>query len=174
MSAIIRPARPEDAAGIAAVQVASWRTTYRGIVPDGYLDGMSVEVGTQRWDANLAADGALHFVAEDESGGIIGFVSGGRLREPVGEYDAELWAIYLLEEKQGGGVGRRLVQTLADALLAADYRSMIVWVLQENSAVNFYKRMGAAAVTGKMIEIGGVALPDLALGWKDLSEIGRG
>jgi GNAT superfamily N-acetyltransferase len=173
MNAIIRPAQPEDAAGIAAVQVASWRTTYCGIVPDGYLDGMSVEVGATRWVANLATAGALNYIAEDESG-IIGFASGGRLREPVGEYDAELWAIYLLQEKQGGGIGRRLVQTLADALLAAGYRSMIVWVLQDNSAVNFYKRMGATAVTGKMIEIGGVALPDLALGWKDLSEIGRG
>ena len=173
MSAIIRPARTEDAAGVAAVQVASWRTTYPGIVPDDYLAGMNVETATQRWVANLAAEEALNFVAEDASG-IFGFVSGGRLREPVGEYDAELWAIYLLEEKQGSGVGRRLVQTLADALLAAGYRSMIVWVLQENSAVNFYKRMGAAAVTGKMIVIGGVVLPDLALGWRELSKIGQG
>ena len=172
MSTVIRPARPEDAAGIAAVQVASWRTTYPGIVPDDYLAGMSVETGTERWGANLAADGVLHFVAEDESG-IIGFVSGGRLREPVGEYDAELWAIYLLEEKQGSGVGRRLVRTLAEALLATGYRSMIVWVLQDNSAVNFYKWMGATAVTGKMIEIGGAALPDLALGWKDLTKLGH-
>jgi GNAT superfamily N-acetyltransferase len=173
MSAIIRPARPEDAAGIAAVQVASWRTTYSGIVPDDYLAGMNVETGTKRWIENLAAGGALHYVAEDGSG-IIGFVSGGKLREPVGEYDAELWAIYLLEGKQGSGVGRRLVETLADALLAAGYRSMIVWVLQENSSVNFYKRLGATSITGKMIVIGGVALPDLALGWRDLSKLGHG
>jgi GNAT superfamily N-acetyltransferase len=173
MSAIIRPARPEDAAGIAAVQVASWRTTYPGIVPDDYLAGMSVEAGTKRWVDNLATGEVLNYVAEDESG-IIGFVSGGKLREPLGEYDAELWAIYLLEEKQGNGVGRRLVQTLAEELLAGGYRSMIVWVLQDNSAVNFYKRMGATAVTGKIIMIGGVALPDLALGWKDLSKLGQG
>ena len=66
------------------------------------------------------------------------------------------------------------MQTLTDALVAAGYRSMVVWILQENSAVNFYKRMGAAAVTGKMIVIAGVALPDLALGWKELSKIGQG
>jgi GNAT superfamily N-acetyltransferase len=172
MSAIIRPARPEDAAGIAAVQVASWRTTYPGIVPDDYLAGMNVEAATKRWVANLAAGEALNYVAEDESG-TIGFVSGGKLREPVGEYDAELWAIYLLKEKQGSGVGRRLVQALGDALRACGYRSMIVWVLQENSAVHFYKRMGAIAVTGKMIVIGGDILPDLALGWKDLSKLGH-
>jgi GNAT superfamily N-acetyltransferase len=169
----IRSAQIKDAAGIAAVQVASWGTTYRGILPDDYLAGMSVEAGTKRWVENLAADGALNHVAEDESG-IIGFVSGGKLREPVGEFDAELWAIYLLEEKQGSGIGRQLVQTLADELLATGYRSMIVWVLQENRAVNFYKRMGATAVTGKMITIGGVALPDLALGWNDLSKLGQG
>ena len=33
-----RRARLGDAGGIGAVQVASWRSTYRGIVPDDYLD----------------------------------------------------------------------------------------------------------------------------------------
>jgi GNAT superfamily N-acetyltransferase len=172
MKTIIRPAQSEDAAGIAAVQVASWRTTYRGIVPDDYLAGMSLEAGTKRWIAILAASEGFNYVAEDDSG-IFGFVSGGKLREPVGEYDAELWAVYLIEEKQGRGVGRRLVQLLAGELLAAGYRSMLVWGLQENPAVSFYKRIGAVAVTGQMIEIGSVRLPELGLGWKDLRDLGR-
>jgi hypothetical protein len=37
---LIRRAEPRDAAGIAHVHVASWRTTYRGIVPDSYLDAL--------------------------------------------------------------------------------------------------------------------------------------
>ncbi|QTX03952.1 hypothetical protein [Agromyces archimandritae] len=35
-----RQARPEDAAGVAAVHVASWRAAYRGIVSREILDGL--------------------------------------------------------------------------------------------------------------------------------------
>ena len=34
----IRPARAADAPAIAALQAESWRNTYRGFLPDAYLD----------------------------------------------------------------------------------------------------------------------------------------
>ena len=43
----IRCADLADAAGIAAVQVASWRTTYHGIVAQEYIDRLSVAVFTR-------------------------------------------------------------------------------------------------------------------------------
>ena len=164
---VIRMATVEDAGAIAAVQVASWRSTYRGIVPDSMLDGMNVEAGAERWVGNLTSGNSVTYVAEGEMG-VCGFVSWGPAREAVGEFDGELWALYLIDEDHGRGVGRRMMEAAARELIAAGYRSMIVWVLQENPAVGFYKHLGAVAVTGKMIEISGVKLPELALGWKDL------
>jgi hypothetical protein len=47
---------------------------------------------------------------------IVGFVSGGAIREPVQTYDAELYAIYLLEQesrrKERQGVGTALLKSL--------------------------------------------------------------
>ena len=40
MTITIRPATAADAAQIARVRVDCWRSTYRGLVPDAYLDGM--------------------------------------------------------------------------------------------------------------------------------------
>jgi hypothetical protein len=40
---IIRDASPADAAAIARVRVDAWRETYRGIVPEAFLDGLSYE-----------------------------------------------------------------------------------------------------------------------------------
>jgi GNAT superfamily N-acetyltransferase len=171
MDMLIRPAKVDDAAAIAAVQVSSWQTTYRGIMPDAALGAMTVPTRTDRWNWILTAGESRTYVAVDESG-VFGFVSGGRLRETLGEYDGEIWALYLVQEKQRQGAGRRLIQTVADWLLESGYQSMVVWVLQENPAVSFYKRMGGVVVNGKMIEIGGMALPELALGWKDLSKLG--
>jgi hypothetical protein len=39
----LREARQQDAGAIAHVHVDSWRTSYRGIVPEGFLTGMSYE-----------------------------------------------------------------------------------------------------------------------------------
>ena len=38
----LREATPADAPALAAVQVASWRAAYRGLMPDGVLAGLSV------------------------------------------------------------------------------------------------------------------------------------
>src|SRR5580704_15819960 len=117
MQITIRRAQIEDATGIALVQIESWRSTYSGIVPDAFLASMDTEVRAQSWKIQLADDNVLTFVAEDESG-MFGFAGGGRLRELVGDYDAELYAIYLLGRGQGHGVGRNLTQTMAHGLRA--------------------------------------------------------
>ena len=38
-----RRATANDAEAIAALRVDSWRTTYRGVMPDTYLDSMRAE-----------------------------------------------------------------------------------------------------------------------------------
>ena len=79
-----------------------------------------------------------------------------------------MYAIYVLKEAQGKGIGRALVGTLAASLLANGYTDMIVWVLEQNPAVSFYEKLGARRLSGKEIEIGGALLSELALGWSDL------
>jgi hypothetical protein len=48
---------------------------------------------------------------------------------------------------------------------------MLVWALEANPAVEFYKRLGAIPVTRKRIDIGGKDLSDLALGWPSLDPL---
>ena len=55
-SIVIRPARAGDAEAIARVRVDSWRETYRGMIPDTYLDGMKLEDSTAIWTRILGAD----------------------------------------------------------------------------------------------------------------------
>jgi hypothetical protein len=44
----VREARLEDARAIAEVHLASWKTTYRGIIAQEYIDGLRVEEGMAR------------------------------------------------------------------------------------------------------------------------------
>ena len=50
----IRLAKVEDAMAIAKVQVESWHTTYKGIVPDSYLNSLDVKKREKVWQS--AAD----------------------------------------------------------------------------------------------------------------------
>ncbi|MDO7907461.1 GNAT family N-acetyltransferase [Paenibacillus sp. JX-17] len=171
MSLKIREARPEDASGMAKVHVKSWQTTYKGIVPEAYLAELSIPDRTEMWKRAINRPEAdrLLYVAEDEEGVIQGFVTGGPNREQHPDYQAELYAIYLMEEVQGQGLGRLLVERLAARLLSLGYTSMMVWALEENAAVSFYERLGAERVKTVTTEIGGKQLQEVGLGWKHIS-----
>jgi ribosomal protein S18 acetylase RimI-like enzyme len=168
MKARIRRATRQDATAIAHVQVATWRTTYTGIVPDSFLAAMNVEERARQWDLLIEAGKDFFFVAEDDAG-VFGFISGGPIRETVEGYDSELHTIYLLSDRQGGGVGRMLVDTLVQDLLGAGFRSMVVWVLAQNPAIHFYQRLGAIELSRRNVDIGGALLDDRVMGWPDLS-----
>ena len=166
---LIRAATQDDAGSISRVHVESWRTTYRGIVPDQFLADLNVEERAVRWREVLRSDPYI-FIAEQE-GQIVGFISGGAIREPLEECDAELFAIYLLAEVQGKGIGTSLLMELAKRLEADSFQRMAVWVLEANASRGFYERSGAVRVTEKEIEIGGVMLPVVAYAWRSLKEI---
>jgi GNAT superfamily N-acetyltransferase len=124
-----------------------------------------------RFRDNINAGSAHIFVVTAESGDILGSIAGGPIREPIPGYDAELYALYLLRGHHRAGLGRALVLHLAAELHGQGHHAMTVWALAETPAVAFYKRFGAVPITGKMVEIGGARLPDLALGWPDLRRL---
>ena len=169
--ASIRIAEVRDAAAIAHVHVQSWRTTYEGIVPQEYLASLSEAERIPQWQDWLTRDISV-FVGE-VNGKVVGFAAGGAVREPYEAYDAELYTFYLLKEVQGRGIGKALLGAVAEALIQRGYGSMLVWVLQQNPAVGFYRNAGAQFLMQKQTEIGGVALSDFALGWPDLKVASR-
>jgi len=165
----IRVATLQDARAIARVHVESWRTTYAGIVPAEYLASLDVGQREVSWREWLPLDIDV-FVAEVD-GEVVGFVGGGAIREPVEGFDAELFAIYLLRDAQRRGIGMALLKRLAGSLKARGYRSMMAWVLEDNSSGEFYSRSGGVRVASKEMEVGGVMLPVVAYGWGDLEGI---
>lgn len=100
---LVRTAKEQDASAISHVHVQSWLTTYSGIVPDDYLASLNEAERILLWRDWLTRD-ILVYVAEQD-GEVVGFVSGGQIREPLQGCDAELFAIYLLDRAQGQGLG---------------------------------------------------------------------
>jgi len=166
----IRLASLNDVEGIAKVHLESWNTTYKNIISDSYLSNLTLEgrIRNWTWVFNNSNNGDVIIVIEDENNQIVGFLSGGKSRETNLEYDAELYAIYLLEDAQSKGYGKLLVNRFIEELKLTNYHSMMLWVLKENPAVNFYKKPGGKYITEKEIQIGEDRLIEIALGWKDI------
>lgn len=128
----IRDMRPADADGKGYVHYASWQETYPGLVDSGYLARLTLEKCrsiAHRWPENT-------LVAELD-GKIAGFSCFGK--NEAGE--SEVFALYLLKEAQGLGIGRKLMDASIGKLDAA--LPVFLWVLKGNSrAIGFYEHYG--------------------------------
>ncbi len=171
---ITRDATFDDIPSITKVHVDTWRTTYRGIVPDQHLANLSYDRRANRWNQILSQgseDGNFTYVAEDASGEVVGFANGGVERTGNPLYKGELTAIYIRQTHQGKGIGRCLVRSVAQRLSQLDIDSMLVWVLGDNPACQFYATLGGTRIYEKELEIGGKPLIEVAYGWADTTNL---
>lgn len=169
---IIREATLSDAEGIAKVHVDCWKTTYKNIISDDFLNRLSYEQRTKLWINNISREDNYVFVAENASGGIVGFTDGGK--EKTGKYpilDGDVTSIYVLKDYQGFGIGKKLLNQLFLKLRSININSAIVWVLEDNHSRYFYESMGAKLVVdNEYIKIGEDKLKLIAYGWESISE----
>lgn len=165
----VRAAEMRDALAIAHVHVDTWRSNYHGIVTEEYLSNLTYESRQRYWgDALNDPTRQSVFVAEDDKDEVVGFAACGPAREKKETFDGELYAIYVLQNAQGKGLGKMLVLDVARDLRARGFRSMLVWVLEKNPSKGFYERLGGEPVAEKNAVIGGKNLRELGFGWTDL------
>lgn len=158
----IRAATAADAAAIAEVHIASWRSSYRGIVDDAFLDAFDPGKRTAQWRQRLA-DPALGTVVVERDAAIAGFSFAGPDRGGRPEVKGEVYALYLREDVKGQGLGRALFERSLAWLGERGLLPVRVWVFAANvRARAFYER------------VGGVLAPEtqeITLGERDYAEV---
>jgi GNAT superfamily N-acetyltransferase len=148
----VRTAAAEDAGAIAEVHVAAWRAAYTGIMPQPYLDGLSVERRAASWQRTLATPNPGTVLVVETAERVVGFCVYGPSRDadaPRGS-TGELAAINLHPAFWRRGLGALLCEhVLADAA-KREWAAMTLWVIGENSpARRFYERLGFAPDGGE-------------------------
>ena len=135
-----------DAEQVANIQLLAWKKAYANILPEPYLDNLNQVKKRKSWEQGffLNAD-AVRLVAEIQSE-VVGFVvgleniTGDKLSNP----DGELWALYVHPDHWKQGVGFNLFNSFKSHLKKKGFRSMLIWVLEQNlMARNFYLKTGA-------------------------------
>jgi GNAT superfamily N-acetyltransferase len=161
---VVRRARPADAASLARVHVQSWREAYRGIIPQTYLEQLSVTAHERQWRRSLGG-GGWAFVAEWEQR-VVGFASAGLARARR-DATGELYLLYVLRACHGCGIGRALFDACHYELARCGHQGLLVWVLADNPARRFYQRLGGEPAGESLVALAGVKLREVAFVWPD-------
>lgn len=144
---VLRPMTGADVDVVAALHVASWRTAYRGIFTDDYLDTAAGAERQAHWTRRLKSPQPLQagFVAEQQ-GVPVGFCY--LIADADPERGTLLDNLHVVEAARGSGLGRRLLARAAEEIAARHWpRGLHLWVFDANTgARRFYERHGAGLV----------------------------
>jgi ribosomal protein S18 acetylase RimI-like enzyme len=164
MTVKVRDMTVDDCEAVAAIRVGGWRYAYAGLMPQKYLDAMSVEEDAVRRRQYLADGTEVTNVVAERDGDVIGWGCFGPARDedaPPGT--CELYALYVLPERISSGVGHALTAELTGRARASGFALMQLWVLKENArARRFYERAGFLPDgREEPFEVDGVAVPEV-------------
>jgi ribosomal protein S18 acetylase RimI-like enzyme len=170
---MIRLAGPRDSSKIARIHVDTWRRTYKGIMPQPLLDGLSYERREAFWRQAISSPGPKQatFVAEVDAVGLVGFEFVGPERTGDPEYEGEILALYVDGNSQRRGIGRALFETAVNHLRESGFSSLLVWVAAANPYRAFYDKMGGTPAREREVDFGGAPLQEVGYGWADLGEL---
>lgn len=150
---IIRMNKIEDQAQMAKIKVEDWKSTYKGLIADAYLEKLNIDTQTKKYFRSFEEykDRVLVAVKGRE---ILGYSCFDE-KETAFKYDSELVSLYIKEKEQKKGIGKALFLETAKELLSRNKKNMIVWTLAENkNAILFYKKLGGIIKETRQAKIG--------------------
>ena len=152
----VRAARAPDAAGLARVQVASWRASLAGLVPDAVLAELTSADAEKQWAERwrLAITGPptsrhrVHVaVSAPGAADPAGFATAGPATDADlwPGTDAELYELHVLPSLGDEGHGGRLLHAVADTLVEDGFRTAYTWALSaDEERLSFLESAGWA------------------------------
>ncbi len=164
---VIREATLDDADAVARTSAESWRSSYRGLLPDVTLDGIDVAKRAAKRRAIVAKREGVHLVACGPLSEIVGFCDAGPCRDDVPR-TGEIYALYLIERVKRRGLGAELFDRACTWLRERELHALRVWVLVNNQpARRFYEALGGIAGDTKQKMIGETPVTEQAYVWDD-------
>jgi len=128
----------DDLYEVSYVYEKSWKSAYKNIIPQEYLD--SIPVG--RWAKSVNKSG-MHNLVATENLNIIGTCGFCRSRWEKYSDFGEIVSIYFLPEYTGKGFGRIMLDKAIAELKKMGFESVLLWVLEDNAtARRFYEKYG--------------------------------
>jgi GNAT superfamily N-acetyltransferase len=149
--ASVRPAIPQDADEIARLQLVTWRTAYRAVLPPTTLDEWDAAAAAGSWRSAISAPptpghGVLVALERNTVVGFTAFgpaeLTAGEEADPAGP-TTEVGTL-LVEPRWGRrGHGSRLLAAVSDLARAGGAARLQVWLLEaDRVSAQFYESAG--------------------------------
>lgn len=129
-----------DTKRLASIHVTAWKETYENIIPNEYLQNLSIEKREQNFKNDIANkdDLEFYFIHKDDS--IVGILI---LKQNDDLQRGEIIAIYLLKAYWNSGIGTAVMNLVKKKFKELHYSKLILWVLADNTqAITFYIKNG--------------------------------
>ncbi len=174
----VRTAGPGEADEIARIQLATWRTAYRRLLPRHVLDGLDEDWLAQRWQNAIEAppsDRHRVLVAVEQAGSsyLVGFTATGPADEAAlapgeGALGPDVAAVTeLLVEPRWGrrGHGSRLLAASVDLWRGDGFTTAVAWAYEDDAATRKFLTGAGWAPDGarRALDVDDLLVPQLRL-----------
>ena len=142
MDYLIRLANKNDCKELSKLKHQVWQETYRGIYSDQKIDNFDYQTNEKRFLDIINNKGITLYIVESGNK-IVGYMSCGTPLRPYKNYKQDIGLLYLLQEYQGKGIGKKLFNIACDSIRKNGYKQFFISCNKYNTpAQAFYKKMG--------------------------------
>lgn len=134
---MIREAKLEDAKSIVTLNIKEWINTYKNIFPDDFLNNLKItDESIEKCQKKIK-----EYIVYEIDNKIVGFLRYGKNKKNYSEEYAEIYALYVNKTYQKKHIGSELIK-YAFSKLKDNYKYVLISTLKENSANEFYQKIG--------------------------------
>ncbi len=139
----MRLAKPQDAEKLGELYYRCWMDLYPNIVAEDKFQPISKEEAISDFKKTKCRDIIEGWIGDE----LVGFCSYGMCRDNDTLKDTgEIYRLYVRQDFQQRGEGRRLVHEAIRMLRREEYNQVVTWTLVDNPyAISFYEAMGFKA-----------------------------
>ena len=158
---MIREANTSDAERIVRIHLNSWRSTYSNVFPKEVFDKQESEYNTRVENIkNAIRNGTSNYVLLEEDNMVKAFICYGDARGDKYKDYKEIYSIYIEDNTQGTGYGTKLIQYCFNIFKKEEYKRVIIRCLKENTANEFYQKMGGKVVESEYSSVHGIDITE--------------
>lgn len=151
----IRKIKREDIEQVVNIQIEGWRTSYKGIINDEYLNNMNKEKKIKQRENDYTKGGFIIAEIDNKVVGFCRYLDNNKYSSNYEEIDCELVALYVDSNLKQKGIGKELFKYVKKEFRAMGKKKMILWCLKENyTARAFYEKMRGNLYKTKKLLIG--------------------
>lgn len=164
---MIRQAKPLDNYAIANIIVSGWKTAYKGLINDEFLDNLSVDIKAENWkNIILSQNENNHIYIYEENNEILGVIRFGKPDENYNNYNAEIHVLYVKPALKRKGIGTKLFNFAKKYFLEQNTNQMIIWCLNNNiPSIKFYEKMGGTVVDTRKAIVNNIELEEVGIAY---------